>query len=179
LNPEKEVALQPFPDIILRFQRSFVAVRGSPVSSREISVKTYMMKKEEVQPDWYLIDAADTSLGRIAARTALILQGKNKPTYTPHVDTGDFVVVVNAEKVKLTGKKLEQKFYYHHSGYVGGLKARPVARLLTNRPEEIIELAVKRMLPKTRLGRAMFKKLKVYSGPVHRHQAQAPRPLEI
>jgi large subunit ribosomal protein L13 len=138
-----------------------------------------MMKKEEVKPDWYLIDAADTSLGRIAARTALILQGKNKPTYTPHVDTGDFVVVVNAEKVKLTGRKLDQKIYYHHSGYVGGLKARPVARLFANRPEEIIELAVKRMLPKTRLGRAMFKKLKVYAGPVHRHQAQAPRTLEI
>ncbi|HHF08781.1 MAG: 50S ribosomal protein L13 [Thermotogae bacterium] len=132
-----------------------------------------------VERKWYLVDATDVPLGRLATRIALILSGKAKPTYTPHVDTGDFVVVVNAEKIRLTGKKLDQKKYYRHSGYPGGIKERSAREMLAKYPERVIKLAVKRMLPKTKLGDKMLKKLKVYAGPEHKHQAQKPEAVEL
>ncbi|OAA31845.1 50S ribosomal protein L13 [Kosmotoga arenicorallina S304] len=132
-----------------------------------------------VERKWYLVDATDIPLGRLATRIALILSGKAKPTYTPHIDTGDFVVVVNAEKVRLTGKKLDQKKYYRHSGYPGGIKERSAREMLAKHPERVIKLAVKRMLPKTKLGDKMLKKLKVYAGPEHKHQAQKPEAIEL
>ena len=142
-------------------------------------IKTFIAKKEEVQRDWRLIDAEDKVLGRIASRIAMILQGKTKPIYTPHIDTGDFVVIINAEKVKLTGNKMNDKVYYTYSGYPGGLKKYPVKTWLKKHPDRLVTLAVKRMLPKTKLGRAMLKKLKVYAGPDHPHEAQQPKLLEI
>ncbi len=145
----------------------------------ESAVKTFMMKKEDVKRNWYLIDAENKVLGRLASRVAMMLQGKDKPTYTPHVDTGDFVIVTNAGKVKLTGAKMAKKVYIHHTGWRGGLRTRAVSEMLEVRPTEVIELAVKRMLPKTKLGRAMLKKLKIYSGSNHRHAAQKPKPMEI
>lgn len=141
--------------------------------------KTYVMRPAEVKPAWHLIDATDVVLGRMATRIATILQGKHKPTYTPHVDTGDYVVVINAEKVHLTGKKPKNKVYKHYTGYLGGLKVEPFARVLARHPDRIIRLAVRRMLPKTRLGRAMRSKLKVYAGPEHPHAAQQPQPLTL
>ena len=142
-------------------------------------MKTYMAKAEDVQRKWYVIDATDKTLGRMASQIATILRGKNKPIYTPHVDTGDYVIVINAEKVKLTGNKLDQKIYYHHSLYPGGLKETPYRKLLATKPELVIEEAVRRMLPKGKLGRQMFTKLKVYSGPNHNHEAQKPEVLEL
>jgi large subunit ribosomal protein L13 len=142
-------------------------------------IKTFLAKKEEVQRDWYLIDAKDMILGRMASRIAMILQGKTKPTYTPHVDTGDFVIVINAEKIKLTGNKMRDKVYYTFSGYPGGLKKHPVKLWLDKHPDRVVKLAVKRMLPKTKLGNAMIKKLKVYAGSDHPHEAQQPKILEI
>ncbi|RKZ00626.1 MAG: 50S ribosomal protein L13 [Candidatus Hydrothermota bacterium] len=142
-------------------------------------MRTYLPKKDEVKREWWLIDAEGQTLGRLASRIALILQGKRKRIYTPHIDTGDFVVVINAEKVRLTGKKLDQKIYYRHSGYPGGLHARTARQLLQTFPERLIELAVKRMLPKNKLGRRMFKRLKVYRGPEHPHKAQNPKPFDI
>src|SRR5690554_6241955 len=142
-------------------------------------MKSYMAKANEVERKWYIIDAEDKVLGRLATEIATILRGKNKPIYTPHVDTGDFVVVINAEKVKLTGKKLEQKNYVYHTGYPGGLREIPYERLIKERPEKIIELAVKGMLPKNRLGRKMIKKLKVYGGAEHKHEAQKPEIYEF
>ncbi len=142
-------------------------------------IKTYIAKKEDVQRDWYLIDATDKVLGRMASRIAMILQGKTKPIYTPHVDTGDFVVVINAEKIKLTGNKMKDKAYYSHSGYHGGLKQQSIKTLLAKHPDRVVTLAVRRMLPKTKLGRAMIKKLNVYAGPDHPHEAQQPKVLEI
>lgn len=136
--------------------------------------KTYNAKTKEIKPVWYLIDATDKVLGRLATQVATILSGKNKPTYTPHVDTGDFVVVINAEKVKLTGRKPEQMHYNSHSGYPGGFRVRSVREVLEKHPERVIEHAVKGMLPKTNLGRAMYKKLKVYAGAEHPHAAQKP-----
>jgi len=141
--------------------------------------KTFIAKKETVERDWYLIDAKDKILGRMASRIAMILQGKTKPIYTPHVDTGDFVIVTNAEKIKLTGNKMNDKAYYTHSGYPGGFKEIPVKTLLERHPDRVVKMAVKRMMPKTKLGIAMFKKLKVYSGPDHSHEAQQPKVLEI
>lgn len=141
--------------------------------------KTFIAKKETVQRDWYLIDAKDKILGRMASRIAMILQGKTKPVYTPHVDTGDFVIVINAEKIKLTGNKMDDKVYYTHSGYPGGFKEHPVKIWLEKHPDRVINMAVKRMLPKTKLGDAMLKKLKIYSGPDHLHEAQQPKVLEI
>lgn len=141
--------------------------------------KTFIAKKETVQRDWYLIDAKDKILGRMASRIAMILQGKTKPVYTPHVDTGDFVIVINAEKIKLTGNKMDDKVYYTHSGYPGGFKEHPVKIWLEKHPDRVINMAVKRMLPKTKLGSAMLKKLKIYSGPDHLHEAQQPKVLEI
>lgn len=142
-------------------------------------IKTFIAKKEEVQRDWYVIDATDKVLGRMASRIAMILQGKTKPIYTPHVDTGDFVIVTNAEKIKLTGNKMNEKVYYTHSGYPGGFKEHPIKKWMGKHPDRIVNLAVKRMLPKTKLGRSMLKKLKVYPGPDHSHEAQQPKTLEI
>jgi large subunit ribosomal protein L13 len=142
-------------------------------------VKTYSAKPGEIARDWYLVDADGQTLGRLATRLADLLRGKGKPQYTPHVDTGDFVVVVNAEKIAVTGKKLDEKVYYRHSGYPGGLKQRPLRDQLERRPEEVIRKAVKGMLPRTRLGRQQLTKLKIYAGPEHPHEAQAPKPLEV
>lgn len=142
-------------------------------------MKTYMANAESVTRKWYVIDATDKTLGRMSSQVASILRGKNKPIYTPHVDTGDFVIIINAEKVHLTGNKLEQKFYRHHSGYPGGLKEVPYSKMIVSKPELIIEEAVRRMLPKGILGRQMFKKLKVFRGPVHTHEAQKPEVLEL
>ena len=140
-------------------------------------MKTYSAKPLEVERKWYLIDAENEVLGRLATKIANILRGKNKPEYTPHVDTGDFVIVINAEKIKVTGKKLDQKIYYHHSDYVGGMKETTLKEKLAKKPEEVIELAVKGMLPKGPLGRQMYKKLFVYAGPEHKHAAQKPEAL--
>ncbi|NLH96112.1 MAG: 50S ribosomal protein L13 [Clostridiaceae bacterium] len=142
-------------------------------------MKTYMAKAEEVKRKWYVVDAAGKPLGRLASVVASILRGKHKPIYTPHVDTGDHVIVINAEKVVLTGKKLDQKVYRRHSGWPGGLKETKYKHLMEKSPEKAVELAVKRMLPHNSLGRAMFRKLKVYRGPEHQHQAQKPEVLEI
>ena len=142
-------------------------------------MKTYMAKKGEVERKWYVVDASDKIVGRLATKIATILRGKHKPVYTPHVDTGDFVIVVNAEKIKFTGTKLEKKIYYRHTGYIGGLKETSAKKMLEKKPEEIIRLAVKGMLPKGRLGRKLLKKLKVYRGAEHPHQAQQPEKLEI
>lgn len=142
-------------------------------------MKTFMAKAEEVQRKWYVADADGKPLGRLASEVASILRGKNKPTYTPHVDTGDFVIIINAEKVVLTGNKLENKMYRHHSGWPGGLKEMNYRTLMAKSPEKVIELAVKGMLPHNSLGRAMFRKLKVYKGAEHEHQAQKPEILEI
>ncbi|RAO99363.1 50S ribosomal protein L13 [Petrotoga sp. 9PW.55.5.1] len=138
-----------------------------------------MAKKEEIQRDWYVIDASDYTLGRLASRIAKILQGKHKPTYTPHIDSGDFVVVINAEKIKLTGNKGEDKIYRKHSGYPGGLKEIPFKTMAEKHPERVIKLAVKGMMPKTILGKQMLKKLKVYAGPEHPHQAQKPKEINL
>jgi len=141
--------------------------------------KTYSAKPEEIERTWYVVDAEGKTLGRLAAEIAKILRGKHKPIYTPHVDTGDYVIVVNADKVRVTGNRLDQKIYYRHSGYIGGLKAVPLRRMLETHPERVIEHAVKGMLPKNRLGRKVYKKLKVYASPDHPHQAQKPQPLEL
>lgn len=142
-------------------------------------MKSFMAKTNEVERKWYVIDAEDKVLGRLATEVATILSGKNKPIYTPHVDTGDYVIIINAEKIKLTGKKLEQKNYTYHTGHPGGLKQVPYKSLIESKPEKIIELAVKGMLPKSSLGRNMIKKLKVYSGPEHKHEAQMPEIYEF
>jgi len=142
-------------------------------------VRTYSGKKEELEREWYIVDAEGQTLGRLASRIAPILRGKHKPTYTPHLDCGDYVVVVNAEKVRVTGRKLEQNAYYRHSGYPGGLKTITLRDQLDKHPERVLQAAVKGMLPKNRLGRRMFKKLKVYAGEAHPHQAQQPKVLEL
>jgi large subunit ribosomal protein L13 len=142
-------------------------------------MKSYMAKANEVERKWYIIDAEDKVLGRLATEIATILRGKNKPIYTPHVDTGDFVIVINADKVKLTGKKLEQKNYTYHTGYPGGLRQVSYGELMEKNPEKIIELAVKGMLPKNSLGRQMYRKLKVYRGTEHGHEAQKPEVYEF
>ena len=139
---------------------------------------TYMQKKETVERNWYVIDAEGQNLGRLATKVAHVLRGKNKPTFTPHVDCGDYVIVINASKVNLTGNKLEDKVYYNHSGYTGGLRERTASEMIEKYPEEMIERAVKGMLPKGRLGRQMYKKLFVYAGSEHPHQAQQPVELK-
>ena len=141
-------------------------------------MKTYTAKPREIDQAWRLVDADGQILGRLATEIADTLRGKNKPAYTPHVDTGDFVIVVNAEKVRVTGKKLDQKIYYRHSGYPGGLRERTLAEQLARRPEEVIRRAVKGMLPKNKLAAAQLRKLKVYAGPEHPHAAQNPAPLK-
>ena len=142
-------------------------------------MKTYYAKPGEVQREWLLVDATDMTLGRLASAVAQILRGKNKPTYTPHVDTGDFVIVINADKIKVTGKKVTDKVYYRHTLYPGGLKSETFQEAMAKHPERVIEHAVKGMLPKGTLGRQMGKKLKVYAGPEHPHQAQKPRQIEL
>jgi large subunit ribosomal protein L13 len=142
-------------------------------------MKTYQAKKEEVEHRWYWVNAEGKVLGRLATELAKILRGKNKAIFTPYVDTGDFVVVVNASKISLTGKKMKDKIYYHHSGHPGGIKAISAEKLLAKKPTELIRQAVKGMLPKNSLGRQMIGKLKIYAGPNHRHEAQGPIPLEL
>ena len=142
-------------------------------------MKTWNAKPNELEKRWFVVDAEGQTLGRLATLIADTLRGKTKPTYTPHVDTGDFVIVVNAEKVAVTGKKLEQKIYYRHTGYMGGLRQRTLRQQLEKRPTEPIRIAVKGMLPKNKLADAQMKKLKIYAGPNHPHEAQAPVPLEV
>jgi len=142
-------------------------------------LNTYMAKAADVQRKWYVVDAQDVILGLLASQVAAILRGKNKPIYTPHVDTGDYVIVINADKVQLSGKKLDQKIYYHHTGYAGGLKETVYRKLMAEKPEFVIKHAVIGMLPKGPLGRKMAKKLKVYAGSEHEHAAQKPEVLEI
>lgn len=141
--------------------------------------RTFSAKKGEVEGKWWLVDAEGKVLGRMASEIARILRGKNKPIFTPHVDTGDFVIVINADKVRFTGNKLKGKVYYHHSGYIGGLKSITAERLLEKKPTEVVRRAVKGMLPKNRIGRELLKKLKVYTGGEHPHQAQQPELLNI
>mgnify|MGYP001189029294 CR=1 FL=1 len=142
-------------------------------------MKTYMAKKETPNSEWYMVDASGQVLGRLAAEVAHRLRGKHKATYTPHVDTGDFIIIVNAEKIMLTGKKLTDKVYYHYSGYPGGLRETSAGKMLAEKPENLIRTAVQGMLPKTNLGRKMLKKLKVYSGNAHPHEAQCPHILTV
>ena len=142
-------------------------------------MKTFSAKPAEVRRDWFVIDATDKTLGRMATEIARRLRGKHKPEYTPHVDTGDYIVVVNAEKVQVTGNKPKDKMYHRHTGYPGGLKSMPFEKMIQSHPERLIELTVKGMLPKNPLGRAMLIKLKVFAGPEHNHSAQQPQALEI
>jgi len=142
-------------------------------------MKTVFAKTETVHRDWYVVDATDKTLGRLATQVASRLRGKHKAAYTPHVDTGDHIVVVNAEKVRVTGRKLTDKVYYHHTGAIGGIKSKTLEKLLAEHPERALEFAVKGMLPKNPLGRKMFKKLHVFAGPAHPHTAQQPQPLEL
>lgn len=136
-----------------------------------------MASPATIERKWYVVDATDMTLGRLASEVAKVLRGKNKPIFTPHIDTGDYVIIVNAEKIQVTGKKLDQKVYYHHSDYVGGMKETTLRDMMAKKPERVVELAVKGMLPKGPLGREMYKKLFVYAGPDHKHQAQKPEAL--
>ena len=140
-------------------------------------MKSFMASPSNIERKWYVVDATGHTLGRLSSEIASILRGKNKPTFTPHIDTGDYVVVVNADKIKVTGKKLDQKIYYHHSEYVGGMKETTLREMMAKKPEKVVELAVKGMLPKGPLGRQMYTKLHVYAGPEHNHQAQKPEVL--
>lgn len=145
----------------------------------QASQRTYTARAADIRPEWYIVDAEGMVLGRLATRLATVLRGKHKPTYTPHLDGGDFVVVINAAKVRLTGRKLQQKRHFWHTGYTSGLKSIPYARFLAKDPAGVVRWAVRGMLPKNPLGRAMLKKLKVYPGPTHPHGAQQPRPLSV
>lgn len=140
-------------------------------------MKTYMANPDKIERKWYVVDAEGRTLGRLASEVAKILRGKHRPEFTPHVDTGDYVIITNAEKIKVTGKKLSQKIYYRHSGYVGGMKETTLSEMLAKKPERVLELAVKGMLPKGPLGRKMYRKLFVYAGPEHKHEAQQPEAL--
>lgn len=140
-------------------------------------MKTFMASPATIERKWYVVDAANMTLGRLASEVAKVLRGKNKAIFTPHIDTGDYVIVINAEKIKVTGRKLDQKIYYHHSDYVGGMKETTLREMLAKKPEKVIELAVKGMLPKGPLGRQMYTKLHVYAGPEHQHAAQKPEVL--
>lgn len=142
-------------------------------------MKTFSAKTETVKRDWYIVDATDKTLGRLATELARRLRGKHKPEYTPHVDTGDYIVVVNADKVRVTGNKMADKVYYHHTGYIGSMKSITLGKMMDKHPTRAIEIAVKGMLPKNPLGRSMFQKLKVYAGPDHKHTAQQPQALDI
>jgi large subunit ribosomal protein L13 len=140
-------------------------------------MKTFMASPATIDRKWYVVDASGQTLGRLASEVAKVLRGKNKPIYTPHMDCGDYVVIINADKIVVTGKKLDQKIYYHHSGFIGGLKETTLREMLQKKPEQVVELAVKGMLPKGPLGRQMYKKLFVYAGPEHNHAAQKPETL--
>ena len=140
-------------------------------------MQTYMANPDKIERKWYVVDAEGCTLGRLASGVASVLRGKNKPQFTPHVDTGDYVIIVNADKVKVTGKTMDQNIYYHHSDYVGGMKETTLKEMMAKKPEKVIELAVKGMLPKGPLGRNMYKKLFVYAGPEHKHEAQKPETL--
>jgi len=153
-------------------------VVAAGAATADFCVKTYVATPSDRQRDWLVVDAAGKTLGRLATQIADALRGKRKPQYTPHIDTGDFVVVVNAAKISVTGNKREQKLYYRHSGYPGGLRTRTLDEMLDKRPEEVIRLAVRGMLPRNRLGRQQLRKLKVYAGPDHPHEAQKPKPIE-
>jgi large subunit ribosomal protein L13 len=142
-------------------------------------MKTFSARQEDVKHDWYLIDASGKTLGRLSTEIARRLKGKHKPEYTPHVDTGDYVVVVNADKIRVTGNKRKDKIYYRHTGYIGNLKSVSLEKLLQEKPERALQQAVKGMLPRSPLGRKMFSKLKVFAGPEHPHQAQQPKPLDV
>ncbi len=142
-------------------------------------MKTFSAKAHEVRRDWFLVDATDRTLGRLASEIARRLRGKHKPEYTPHVDTGDYIVVVNADKLRVTGRKASDKIYYHHTGYIGNMKSISFEKLQRKAPGRVLELAVKGMLPKNPLGRAMYRKLKIYAGPNHQHSAQQPKALDI
>ena len=142
-------------------------------------MKSYMASPATIERKWYVVDATDKTLGRLSSQIASVLRGKNKPTYTPSMDTGDYVIVVNADKIKVTGKKMDQKMYYRHSDYVGGMKKATLKEMMAKKPEDVIKLAVKGMLPKGPLGRQMIKKLHVYAGPEHAHAAQKPEVLEF
>ncbi|NIA08750.1 MAG: 50S ribosomal protein L13 [Nitrospiraceae bacterium] len=140
---------------------------------------TPLPKANEIERKWYVVDASDKVLGRLASQVAMRLRGKHKPIFTPHLDTGDFIIIINADKIRLTGKKLDKKLYYRHSGYLGHLKSTTARRMLEKKPAEVFRLAVRRMLPKNRMGRHQLKKLKIYIGPRHPHQAQMPEPLQL
>jgi len=142
-------------------------------------VRTFTQKQEEIERNWYIVDAEGETLGRLASRIAPILKGKHKPIYTPHLDCGDFVIIVNAERVRVTGRKMDQKLYHRHSGYPGGLSSISLRDQLAKHPERVLQAAIRGMLPKNKLGRRMIKKLKVYAGDSHPHQAQQPKPLEL
>ncbi|MBN1934656.1 MAG: 50S ribosomal protein L13 [Anaerolineae bacterium] len=142
-------------------------------------MKTFVLRQEDIQREWFVIDAKGETLGRLASKIAQLLRGKHKPTYTPYLDMGDFVVVINADKVAVSGRKMDQKIYYRHSGYMGGQKERNLREQLDRHPEDVIKLAVKGMLPRNRLGRQIIKKLKVYAGSEHPHQAQQPKVMEL
>jgi large subunit ribosomal protein L13 len=156
--------------------RSFVKAK---IPAERILMKTFSARPADVKHDWFIVDATGKTLGRLASEIARRLRGKHKPEYTPHVDTGDYIVVINAEKIRVTGNKRNDKAYYWHTGYVGNMKSTNLEKLLQNAPERVLETAVKGMLPKNPLGRAMFRKLKVFAGPEHRHTAQQPQPLEF
>ena len=147
--------------------------------ARSVKMKTPLPKVNEIEKKWYVVDATDKVLGRLATQIAMRLRGKHRPDFTPHLDTGDFIIVINAEKIRLTGRKLDQKKYHKHSGYLGGLKTMTAKQMLEKKPEEVIRLAVRRMLPKNKLARHQLKKLKIYRGAEHPHEAQMPEPLEI
>ncbi len=142
-------------------------------------MKTFSAKPEEVRRDWYVVDATNKTLGRLSTEIAKRLRGKHKPEYTPHVDTGDYIVVINADKIRVTGNKMKDKMYHHHTGYIGNLKTMSLKKLMSQSPERVLQYAVKGMLPRNRLGRKMFSKLRVFAGPDHKHEAQQPIPLEI
>jgi len=163
--------------ILLTFRLFFLATKFQ--RTEQDTMKTFSAKPQTVQRDWYVVDATDKVLGRLATEIARRLRGKHKAEYTPHVDTGDYIVVVNADKIRVTGRKETDKMYHHHTGYPGGLKSISLDKLRVKAPEQIIETAVKGMLPKNPLGRAMFRKLKVFAGNEHDHSAQQPQPLEI
>ena len=152
--------------------------RGGPPGRLDFALKTYVATPSTRERDWLLVDASGKTLGRLATQIADMLRGKRKPEYTPHIDTGDFVIVVNAKKISVSGNKLESKQYHRHSGYPGGLRSRSLAQMLERRPEEVIRIAVKGMLPRNRLARQQLRKLKVYAGPDHPHEAQKPKPIE-
>ena len=166
-----------WPDIRMKNRRDSADSRKTNRYYGGNIMKTFMASPATIERKWYVVDATDMTLGRLASEVAKVLRGKNKPIFTPHIDTGDYVIVINAEKVKVTGKKLDQKIYYHHSGYVGGMRETTLKEMMQKHPERVVEHAVKGMLPKGPLGRQMYTKLHVYAGPEHQQAAQKPEVL--